>query len=88
MTALLLLLLLLLPAHWSPAALLRLCLNLIFLFLFCLAAQVGTKVVYFFPRFVVVNLLERPLALNQPEPRTWRSGVAAAPARDRAAEVT
>ena len=32
---------------------------------------VGTRVAYFYPRFVVVNLLERSLALVQPEPRGW-----------------
>ena len=34
---------------------------------------VGTRIAYFYPRFVVVNLLERPLALVQPEPRGWNS---------------
>ena len=36
--------------------------------------QAGTKVVYFFPRLVVVNLLERPIAVAQPEKRSWRRG--------------
>jgi hypothetical protein len=45
----------------------------------------GTKVVYFFPRLVVVNLLERPIAIAQPEKRTWRGG---REGRNRAVEVT
>ena len=30
------------------------------------------QVVYFFPRLVVVNLLERPIAVCQPDPRAWQ----------------
>jgi hypothetical protein len=33
--------------------------------------QLGTKIIYFYPRFVVVNLLERPIAIVQPEPKHW-----------------
>ena len=51
---------------------------------------VGTRIAYFYPRFVVVNLLERPLALVQPEPRGWNSrdlGPSAGEARS-SSEVT
>lgn len=35
--------------------------------------QLGVKIAYFFPRLVVVNLLERPIAVTQAESKSWRT---------------